>query len=62
MSPWVFLLSIVSAYVGLVIGFHFVDRWAESRARDRRIKEWNEMVRKNQEKKDWATRTYRDPE
>jgi len=61
MDWWMFLVSVLSAYIGLVIGFHLVDRWAENRSRDRRVKEWVEMVKKQRaEKEGWETRTIRD--
>ena len=40
--------------------FWVLDRWAEGRARDRRVEEWTRMVLEKQKKRDWATRTYRD--
>jgi len=61
MEWWMFPVSVLSAYIGLVIGFHFVDRWIRGRNRDRRVKEWVEMVKKQREEKEgWETRTIRD--
>jgi len=61
MDWWMFPISVLSAYIGLVVGFHFVDRWAADRRRDRRVKEWVEMVKKQREEKEgWETRTIRD--
>ncbi len=60
MGPWEFLIAVCSGYIGLVVGFHVADRWAEGRKRDRRVEEWTRMVRKNYTK-DWEARTQRVP-
>tara|TARA_B100001250_G_C19304239_1_gene573295 strand:- start:191 stop:385 length:195 start_codon:yes stop_codon:yes gene_type:complete len=59
MNPWEFLLAVCSGYLGLVVGFHFISRWAEGRRRDKRVEEWTRMVRKNYTK-DWESQTMRD--
>ena len=64
MGPWEFLIAVCSGYLGLVVGWHLVDRQLSDRRRERRIAEWTRMVRANQTRKwdeeDWATRTIRE--
>ena len=60
MNPWEFLLSIFAGFCSMLALFWVLDRWAEGRARDRRVEEWTRMVLEKQKKRDWATRTYRD--
>ena len=64
MGPWEFLIAVCSGYLGLVVGFHIVDRRRSDRRRDRRIEEWTRMVRKEQtrkwEEEAWESKTMRD--
>lgn len=63
MSPWEFIVLVCSVYLTTVIGYHVIDRLLKNRARDRRVREWTQMVlEQKKNKKDWQTQTMRDKE
>jgi hypothetical protein len=64
-ESWEFLVAVTSGYVGLVVGYTALSRWTEGRRRDRRVKEWVQMVREQRRERSdgmdhWATRTWRE--
>ena len=61
MGPWEFLIAVCSGYLGLVVGWHIIDRQLSDRRRDRRIKEWTRMIREKRKNGDeWASKTWRE--
>ena len=50
MGPLEFVASILAGYIALYVMFRVADAWHMGRVRDRRVREWNEMVARERKK------------
>ena len=52
MGPLEFVASILAGYIALYVMFRVADAWHMGRVRDRRVREWNEMVARERKKRE----------